>query len=60
MTLNGEEYTIIGVLPADFAVLFPADVVVPFDTDWVKRADGDLGVFGRLKPGVALRRRVVR
>ena len=54
MTLNGEEYTIIGVLPADFAVLFPADVVVPFDTDWVKRADGDLGVFGRLKPGVTL------
>src|SRR6202162_3561585 len=55
MTLNGEEYTIIGVLPADFAALFPADVVVPFDTDWVKRVDTDLGVFGRLKPGVTLR-----
>jgi len=54
MTLNGEEYTIIGVLPADFAALFPADVVVPFDTDWVKRVDSDLGVFGRLKSGVAL------
>ena len=54
MTLNGEEYTIIGVLPADFAVLFPADVVVPFDTDWLKRADSDLGVFGRLKPGIKL------
>jgi putative ABC transport system permease protein len=55
MTLNGEEYTIIGVLPADFAALFPADVVVPFDTDWVKRVDTNLGVFGRLKPGVTLR-----
>jgi putative ABC transport system permease protein len=54
MTLNGEEYTIIGVLPADFAALFPADVVVPFDTDWVKRVDSDLGVFGRLKPRVTL------
>jgi putative ABC transport system permease protein len=50
MTLNGEEYTVIGVLPAELAALFPADVVVPFDTDWVKRVDTDLGVFGRLKP----------
>jgi putative ABC transport system permease protein len=54
MTLNGEEYTIIGVLPAEFAALFPADVVVPFDTDWLKRADSDLGVFGSLKPGTTL------
>ncbi len=54
MTLNGDEYTIIGVLPADFAALFPVDLVVPFDIDWVKRADSDLGVFGRLKPGVTL------
>ncbi len=54
MTLNGEEYTIIGVLPAEFATLFAADLVVPFDTDWVKRADSDLGVFGRLKPGGTL------
>ncbi|MBZ5500470.1 MAG: ABC transporter permease [Acidobacteriia bacterium] len=55
MTLNGEPYTIIGVLPAEFAALFPADVVVPFDTDWVKRVDTDLGVFGRLKAGTTLK-----
>jgi putative ABC transport system permease protein len=55
MTLNGDEYTIIGVLPAEFAVLFPADVVVPFDTDWVKRVESDVGVFGRLKPGAKLK-----
>jgi len=54
MTLNGEAYTIIGVLPADFHKLFDSDVVVPFDDDWVKRADSDLGVFGRLKKGVTL------
>jgi len=54
MTLNGEAYTIIGVLPAEFAALFPTDVVVPFDTDWLKRADSDLGVFGSLKPGTTL------
>jgi putative ABC transport system permease protein len=55
MTLNGEEYTIIGVLPQNFAALFPADLVVPFDTDWIKRADSDLGVFGRLKPAGTLK-----
>ena len=52
LTLNGEPYTIIGVLPPNLNVLFPVDVVVPFDTDWLKRVDSDLGVLGRLKPGV--------
>ena len=54
ITLNSELYTIIGVLPASFAALFPMDVVVPFDNDWLKRADSDLGVFGRPKPGITL------
>ena len=54
LTLNGEPYTIIGVLPPDLNAVFPVDVVVPFDNDWLKRADSDLGVFGRLKPGVKL------
>ena len=55
MTLNGEEYTIIGVLPAQFDELFPVDVVVPFDNVWLQRADSDLGVFGRLRPHVSIR-----
>jgi putative ABC transport system permease protein len=55
ITLNGETYTIIGVLPSDLATVFPVDVVVPFDNDWLKRADSDLGVFGRLRPDVNLR-----
>jgi len=54
ITLNSELYTIIGVLPASFAALFPMEVVVPFDNDWLKRADSDLGVFGRPKPGITL------
>jgi len=54
MTLNGEPYTIIGVLPPELAVVFPADIVVPFDNDWLKRVDSDLGVFARLKRGVTL------
>jgi putative ABC transport system permease protein len=55
MTLNGEQYTIIGVLPSELGSVFPADVVVPFDNDWLKRVDSDLGVFGRLKPAVTLK-----
>jgi len=55
MTLNGEDYTIIGVLPASFDELFPVDVVVPFDDGWLQRADSDLGVFGRLRPHVSVR-----
>jgi putative ABC transport system permease protein len=54
MTLNGESYTIIGVLPASFDELFPVDVVVPFDKAWLQRADSDLGVFGRLRPHTAV------
>ena len=54
LTLNSETYTIIGVLPPELNMLFPMDVVVPFDNDWLKRVDSDLGVFGRLKPGVTL------
>ena len=55
MTLNGEDYTITGVLPASFDELFPVDVVVPFDDGWLHRADSDLGVFGRLRPHVTVR-----
>jgi putative ABC transport system permease protein len=55
MILNGENYTIIGVLPASFDELFPVDVVVPFDHGWLQRADSDLGVFGRLQPHATVR-----
>ncbi|MGH9485837.1 MAG: ABC transporter permease, partial [Terriglobales bacterium] len=54
MELNGVPYTVIGVLPARINALFNIDVVVPFDQAWVQRANGDLGVFGHLKPGVTL------
>ena len=55
MTLNGEDYTVIGVLPASLDELFPVDVVVPFDDGWLHRADSDLGVFGRMRPHVSIR-----
>ena len=54
MTLNGEAYTIIRVLPPELNRLWTVDVVVPFDNEWLKKADSDLGVFGRLKRGVTV------
>src|ERR1051325_2663542 len=54
ITLNGEPYTIIGVLSAEFSTVFPADVVVPFDSEKLKSVDSDLGVLGRLETGVSL------
>jgi putative ABC transport system permease protein len=54
ITLNAEQYAIIGVLPMNVHDLFPADVVVPADPQWLDGADSNLGVFGRLKPGVTL------
>ena len=56
LTLNSERYTIIGVLPTDIAALFPVDIVVPFDNERLKEVDSNLGVFGRLKPGVTVDR----
>jgi putative ABC transport system permease protein len=56
LTLNGQEYTIIGVLPAQLDAMFPVDVVVPFDRQWLKHADSDLGVLGRLRRGATLSR----
>jgi hypothetical protein len=55
VTLNGEDYTIIGVLPASFDELFPVDVIVLFDDGWLHQADSDLGVSGRLRPHVSVR-----
>jgi putative ABC transport system permease protein len=55
MTLNGEQYTIIGVLPADFHALFSADVIVPWDLERLKQIDSNLGVLGRLGPGITLK-----
>lgn len=58
--LNGESYTVVGVMPAGFQ--FPAlrELWVPFIIDPAKepwradRTNRNLAVFGRLKPGVTI------
>jgi putative ABC transport system permease protein len=53
-TLNGEPYTIIGIVPPKVWAAHPYDVVVPWSVERLKQAGSDLGVWGRLRPGVTL------
>jgi putative ABC transport system permease protein len=55
ITLNGESYTIIGVIPPGFRVPSQSEVWIPggFD-DLTRRGNHMLGVIGRLKQGVTL------
>lgn len=57
LTLNGEPYTVIGVLPPEFVFFSPgAQLVAPLaveaDSRRSKRGAAFLRVLGRLKPGV--------
>jgi putative ABC transport system permease protein len=58
VNLDSQPYTVIGVLPAGFQLMFPADVYLPF-TPWAKTLPDDRnwhpGIFpiARLKSGVS-------
>ncbi len=58
LDLNGGSFTIIGVLPASFHFLIPADVYVPLGLNADKMQDRDehpgILAIGRLKPGVTI------
>jgi putative ABC transport system permease protein len=57
INLDSQPYTVVGVLPAGFQLMFPADVFLPF-MPWAKTLPDDRnwhpGIFpvARLKPGV--------
>ncbi|MGB7435496.1 MAG: ABC transporter permease [Candidatus Acidiferrum sp.] len=57
--LDNKSYTIIGVLPADYQLLVPSDVYVPFEP-WAKTLPDDrnwhpgITAVGRLRVGVTL------
>ena len=59
ITLDNKSYTIIGVLPADYQLLVPSDVYVPFEP-WAKMLPEDrnwhpgITAVGRLRTGVTL------
>jgi putative ABC transport system permease protein len=59
VTLDGETYTVVGVMPEDFhlPLMGRANLWVPLaftDKERSDRLDGWLNVLGRLKPGVTL------
>ena len=59
ITLDDHDYTIVGVLPAGYQLMLPADVVIPFEP-WAMTLPDDrswhpgLSVVGRLKSGVTI------
>ncbi len=59
LTLDNQPYTIVGVLPADFQLTLPADVLLPLGP-WAATLPDDrswhpgIWPLARLKPGVAL------
>ena len=55
VNLNGDPYTIIGVLPENFRSYPPADIYIPLQADPNSTNQGHfLSVAGRLKPGVTI------
>ncbi len=60
ITLNGDSYTVVGVMPDDFhfTLMGRANIWVPLaftDKERADRVNGWLNVVGRLKPGVHAR-----
>ena len=56
LTVDQISYTVIGVLAADFALPFESELFAPWPDDELRfqngRLEHDLGVIGRLKPGI--------
>jgi len=55
LNLNGENWSVIGVMPADFSFPVQSEVWVPYSADPnLSRGDHRLEMIGRLRPGAGL------
>src|SRR5229473_3965760 len=58
LTINGQAFVVVGILPADFRyVMMPrAQIFIPLNLGKTGRGENFMSVIGRLKPNVGLRR----
>jgi len=57
ITLDGESYTLVGIMPAGFTFPTPAELWVPLVPNPARERDEhDLTIIGRLGPGITLER----
>jgi len=57
LTLNGQVFTIVGILPADFRYILMRDaqIFIPLNLEKTSRGENFMWVIGRIKPGVSFR-----
>ncbi|HEY7293269.1 MAG TPA: ABC transporter permease [Vicinamibacterales bacterium] len=56
LRLDGQSFTVVGIMPASFQILYPADIWTPFPLRRTpeQRRQHYLQVIGRLRPGVTI------
>lgn len=55
ITINGQGYTVVGILPPDFQFETPIDVLFPLQLKGIVKDDGqNTGMIARLKSGVSI------
>ncbi len=57
LTLNGQPFTVVGILPQSFRYVMMGDaqIFIPLNLEKTSRGENFMSVIGRVKPGVSLR-----
>ena len=56
LTINGQSFTVVGILPRDFRYVMMGDaqIFIPLNLEKTSRGENFMSVIGRIKPGVSL------